>query len=41
MTASFAHDGATINNNADAALEHMGYKAELPRSLSMMSILGL
>lgn len=27
--------------NADSALEKMGYKAELPRSLSMMSVLGL
>lgn len=26
---------------ANAALENMGYKSELPRSLSMMSILGL
>ncbi|CAL3967036.1 unnamed protein product [Diplocarpon coronariae] len=32
-------DGATAN--ADTALENMGYKSELPRSLSMMSILGL
>lgn len=28
-------------NNADAALAKMGYKAELPRSLSMLSVLGL
>jgi hypothetical protein len=28
-------------SNPDAALEKMGYKSELPRSLSMMSILGL
>ena len=26
---------------ADAALAKMGYKSELPRNLSMMSILGL
>ncbi len=26
---------------ADAALANMGYAAELPRSLSMMSVLGL
>ncbi|EKD17502.1 uncharacterized protein L3040_006617 [Drepanopeziza brunnea f. sp. 'multigermtubi'] len=32
-------DGATAH--ADTALENMGYKSELPRSLSMMSILGL
>jgi hypothetical protein len=28
-------------SNADAVLAGMGYKSELPRSLSMMSILGL
>jgi hypothetical protein len=28
-------------SNPNAALEKMGYKSELPRSLSMMSILGL
>lgn len=28
-------------SNPDAVLAHMGYKSELPRSLSMMSILGL
>lgn len=27
--------------NADAALARMGYKSELPRNLSMLSILGL
>ncbi|KAL1969340.1 hypothetical protein VTN77DRAFT_9532 [Rasamsonia byssochlamydoides] len=27
--------------NADAALEKMGYKSELPRNLSMLSVLGL
>ncbi|TVY85384.1 Polyamine transporter TPO5 [Lachnellula suecica] len=36
--ASSVHDGA---RNPDAALANMGYKSELPRSLSMMSILGL
>ncbi|RPB02644.1 putative GABA permease [Choiromyces venosus 120613-1] len=30
-----------VDNSADAALAKMGYKAELPRNLSMMSILGL
>jgi hypothetical protein len=28
-------------NGATSKLENMGYKSELPRSLSMMSILGL
>jgi hypothetical protein len=28
-------------SNPDEALQHMGYRSELPRSLSMMSILGL
>lgn len=27
--------------SADAALEKMGYKSELPRNLGMMSVLGL
>ena len=27
--------------NADAALARMGYKSELPRNLSMLSVLGL
>ncbi|TVY21443.1 Amino-acid permease [Lachnellula arida] len=35
---SSLHDGPA---NPDSALESMGYKSELPRSLSMMSILGL
>lgn len=29
------------DTSADAQLARMGYKAELPRNLSMMSILGL
>lgn len=29
------------DESADAQLEKMGYKSELPRNLSMMSILGL
>ncbi|KAF4158643.1 hypothetical protein CNMCM8927_003757 [Aspergillus lentulus] len=32
---------ATVDASADAALARMGYKSELPRNLSMMSILGL
>ncbi|KAI5818940.1 putative gaba permease [Pyronema omphalodes] len=32
---------AIKDDSADAALAHMGYKAELPRNLSMISILGL
>ncbi|RYP17665.1 hypothetical protein DL767_009968 [Monosporascus sp. MG133] len=33
--------GATTGGAADDALARMGYKAELPRSLSMISVLGL
>ncbi|RYP44228.1 hypothetical protein DL768_009292 [Monosporascus sp. mg162] len=33
--------GATAGGAADDALARMGYKAELPRSLSMISVLGL
>ncbi|KAH7413278.1 amino acid/polyamine transporter I [Cadophora sp. MPI-SDFR-AT-0126] len=40
MPGSIARNDGSIAN-ADTALENMGYKAELPRSLSMMSILGL
>ena len=32
---------ASVSSNADAALARMGYQSELPRRLSMMSILGL
>ncbi|KAH2778402.1 hypothetical protein KXV60_003135 [Aspergillus fumigatus] len=32
---------ATVDASADAALARMGYKSELPRNLSMLSILGL
>ncbi|RAO74030.1 uncharacterized protein BHQ10_010042 [Talaromyces amestolkiae] len=32
---------ASQANSADAALERMGYKNELPRNLSMLSVLGL
>lgn len=32
---------AAATTAADDALERMGYKAELPRSLSMISVLGL
>ncbi|KAI9681159.1 MAG: hypothetical protein M1817_002441 [Caeruleum heppii] len=31
----------SVDGSADAALARMGYKSELPRNLSMMSILGL
>jgi len=31
----------SVDASADAALARMGYKSELPRSLSMMSIMGL
>ncbi|KAK5092989.1 hypothetical protein LTR70_000544 [Exophiala xenobiotica] len=39
--ASSARAGSTSANAADANLAKMGYKAELPRSLSMLSVLGL
>jgi hypothetical protein len=29
------------SSSADAALERMGYKSELPRHLGMLSVLGL
>ena len=32
---------AHVDASADAALAKMGYKHELPRNLSMLSILGL
>lgn len=31
----------SVDANANAALAKMGYKAELPRNLSMFSVLGL
>jgi hypothetical protein len=31
----------TQEGRDDALLQHMGYKAELPRNLSMISILGM
>lgn len=31
----------SLDASADAALARMGYKSELPRNLSMMSVLGL
>jgi len=31
----------TSDGHADAALAQMGYKSELPRNLSMLSVLGL
>lgn len=33
--------GGRSHTGADAELSKLGYKSELPRSLSMMSILGL
>lgn len=30
-----------MSSSADAALERMGYKSELPRHLGMLSVLGL
>ncbi|KAH8593713.1 gaba permease [Bisporella sp. PMI_857] len=35
------HSGTVVNAAADDALAKMGYKSELPRSLSMLSVLGL
>jgi hypothetical protein len=40
MTGGFIHD-AFGPANSNTALTNMGYKSELPRSLSMISILGL
>ncbi|GAB7352953.1 hypothetical protein MBLNU459_g3527t1 [Dothideomycetes sp. NU459] len=39
--ASTRRNGSVNNVNADADLARMGYKSELPRHLSMLSILGL
>jgi hypothetical protein len=33
--------GSVIDHAADADLAKMGYKSDLPRSLSMLSVLGL
>lgn len=38
---SAARKGSVVDSNADATLAQMGYKAELPRNLSMLSVLGL
>jgi hypothetical protein len=32
---------SSVDASADEALARMGYKSELPRNLSMMSVLGL
>lgn len=40
-SAGSARRSSAQDTNADAALAKMGYKAELPRSLSMLSVLGL
>ncbi|KAK4550656.1 hypothetical protein LTR36_000235 [Oleoguttula mirabilis] len=36
-----ARKGSTVNHAADADLAKLGYKSELPRSLSMLSVLGM
>jgi hypothetical protein len=41
ITGSIGLSGATTDPSADAALAKMGYQSELPRNLSMMSVLGL
>jgi len=41
VTGSMGQRGATTDASADAALAKMGYQSELPRNLSMMSVLGL
>jgi hypothetical protein len=33
--------GSVVDHGADADLAKMGYKSDLPRSLSMLSVLGL
>ncbi|KAF2840395.1 putative GABA permease [Patellaria atrata CBS 101060] len=38
---SIGRHGSVVDQDADAALAKMGYKSELPRSLSMLSVLGL
>lgn len=38
---SVARQGSVKDTNADAELAQMGYKSELPRNLSMLSVLGL
>ena len=39
--ASGGGGGGTQDPSADAALAKMGYASELPRNLSMLSVLGL
>jgi hypothetical protein len=43
VTGSMGRRGSTTHADpsADAALAKMGYQSELPRNLSMMSVLGL
>ncbi|KAF2031616.1 amino acid permease-like protein [Setomelanomma holmii] len=41
ITGSMGRRGSTVDPSADAALAKMGYASELPRNLSMMSVLGL
>lgn len=35
------HSHAKVDASADAALAKMGYQSELPRNLSMLSVLGM
>jgi hypothetical protein len=41
ITGSVGARGAKTDANADSALAAMGYQSELPRNLSMLSVLGL
>jgi hypothetical protein len=41
ITGSMGRQGSTTDPGANAALAKMGYQSELPRNLSMMSVLGL
>lgn len=38
---SVVRQGSVASQTADAQLAKMGYKSELPRNLSMFSVLGL
>jgi hypothetical protein len=39
--AASSRHGSMVDDGADADLARMGYKSKLPRSLSMLSVLGL
>lgn len=41
LSSAGARSGSVHATNADADLAKMGYKSELPRSLSMLSVLGM